>query len=66
MSINSNSSLLERLQTHDQEGYLSLHMPGHKENTGLASYLNILNAHLLQNHKLYLMRDTLWDPTCRS
>jgi arginine/lysine/ornithine decarboxylase len=46
MSIHSNSSLLERLQAHQQEGYLSLHMPGHKENAKLASYLNMLNAPL--------------------
>ncbi len=46
MSINSNSSLLERLQAHKEAGYLSLHMPGHKENAGLASYLSVLNADL--------------------
>ena len=46
MSINSNSSLLDRLQDHQQEGYLSLHMPGHKENTDLAPYLNVLGAGL--------------------
>ncbi len=39
-------SLLERLQDHHREGYLSLHMPGHKENTGLADYLDALNADL--------------------
>ena len=41
MTITRNSSLLERLQAHKEEGYLSLHMPGHKENTGLAYYLNV-------------------------
>ena len=39
-------SLLARLQDHHREGYLSLHMPGHKENTGLAPYLSDLNAEL--------------------
>lgn len=46
MSAADSRSLLERLQDHHREGYLSLHMPGHKENTGLAPYLNILNAGL--------------------
>ena len=39
-------SLLEQLQNHHREGYLSLHMPGHKENAGLAPYLEALNAPL--------------------
>ena len=38
-------SLLERLEAHRQGGYLSLHMPGHKENTALAPYLAQLGAH---------------------
>lgn len=46
MSAADSRSLLERLQDHHREGYLSLHMPGHKENTGLAPYLNLLNAGL--------------------
>ena len=46
MSAADSRSLLERLQDHHREGYLSLHMPGHKENTGLAPYLNVLNAGL--------------------
>ena len=37
-------SLLERLEAHRQGGYLSLHMPGHKENTALAPYLAQLGA----------------------
>lgn len=37
-------SLLERLEAH--EGYLSLHMPGHKENEALAPYLKALGARL--------------------
>ena len=37
-------SLLERLRAHGAEGYLSLHMPGHKENTALAPYLSALGA----------------------
>lgn len=39
-------SLLERLSDHHREGYLSLHMPGHKENVDLAPYLNTLSAQL--------------------
>lgn len=46
MAPSAPRSLLERLQDHQREGYLSLHMPGHKENTGLAPYLNTLNAGL--------------------
>lgn len=46
MSTSDPRSLLERLQDHQREGFLSLHMPGHKENTGLAPYLNTLNAGL--------------------
>ena len=46
MSTSDSRSLLERLQDHHREGYLSLHMPGHKENTGLADYLTVLNAGL--------------------
>lgn len=40
------ASLLERLQAHHQAGYLSLHMPGHKENVALAPYLKALGADL--------------------
>ena len=39
-------SLLERLEDHRERGYLSLHMPGHKENEGLAPYLRTLSAGL--------------------
>ena len=39
-------SLLERLRAHRDAGMLSLHMPGHKENTGLAPYLGELAAGL--------------------
>ena len=39
-------SLLERLREHRDGGRLSLHMPGHKENTGLAPYLEALSAGL--------------------
>ena len=39
-------ALLQCLQTHREEGYLSLHMPGHKENEGLAPYLRALSAGL--------------------
>lgn len=39
-------SLLERLEAHRDQGYLSLHMPGHKENTALAPYLEALGAAL--------------------
>lgn len=46
MSAKKTGSLLERLQAHRDEGYLSLHMPGHKENTRLAPYLNTLGAGL--------------------
>ena len=39
-------SLLERLEEHRERGYLSLHMPGHKENESLAPYLRTLSAGL--------------------
>ena len=39
-------SLLERLESHRDGGFLSLHMPGHKENTALAPYLGTLSAGL--------------------
>lgn len=39
-------SLLERLEAHRDRGYLSLHMPGHKENAALAPYLKALGAEL--------------------
>ena len=39
-------SLLERLEAHRDGGFLSLHMPGHKENTALAPYLDTLSAGL--------------------
>ena len=38
--------LLDRLADHRDGGYLSLHMPGHKENEGLAPYLRTLGAGL--------------------
>ena len=44
MKNNAPRSLLERLEAHHQAGYLSLHMPGHKENTALAPYLAQLGA----------------------
>lgn len=46
MSAQDARSLLERLTAHSGAGYLSLHMPGHKENTALAPYLNQLGAGL--------------------
>lgn len=39
-------TLLDRLQAHHQAGYLSLHMPGHKETVALAPYLAALRADL--------------------
>lgn len=39
-------SLLARLEAHRAGGYLSLHMPGHKENTALSPYLDTLSAGL--------------------
>ena len=39
-------SLLDRLKAHQDGGFLSLHMPGHKENTALAAYLDALSAGL--------------------
>ena len=36
MSEQTTPSLLEQLQAHHQAGYLSLHMPGHKEYAALA------------------------------
>ena len=44
MSEQPTPSLLEQLQAHHQAGYLSLHMPGHKENAALAPYLAQLGA----------------------
>ena len=38
--------LLERLLAHRDGGYLSLHMPGHKENESLAPWLDTLSAGL--------------------
>ena len=46
MSNQVSRSLLERLEEHHREGYLSLHMPGHKENEALAPYLARLGAGL--------------------
>lgn len=46
MSTTPSPSLAERLQAHHEAGYLSLHMPGHKENTALAPYLACLRADL--------------------
>ena len=42
----SDRSLLEQLEEHRDRKYLSLHMPGHKENEGLAPYLKTLSAGL--------------------
>ena len=44
MSEQTTPSLLEQLQAHHQAGYLSLQMPGHKENAALAPYLAQLGA----------------------
>ncbi len=38
------ASLLEQLQRYAQEDWAPFHMPGHKRNTGLASYLSDLGA----------------------
>ena len=46
MPEQANPSLLARLEAHHAQGYLSLHMPGHKENIDLAPYLNTLGAQL--------------------
>lgn len=46
MATQDSRSLLERLSAHHAEGFLSLHMPGHKENTALAPYLKELSAEL--------------------
>ena len=46
MNETDGRSLLERLTAHRDQGYLSLHMPGHKENTALAPYLQTLGAGL--------------------
>ena len=46
MEHSDHRSLLERLEAHRDGGYLSLHMPGHKENTALAAYLDTLSAGL--------------------
>lgn len=46
MPEQAHPSLLERLEAHHAQGYLSLHMPGHKENLDLAPYLKALGAQL--------------------
>ena len=46
MEHSDRRSLLERLEEHRQAGFLSLHMPGHKENAALAPYLATLSAGL--------------------
>ena len=46
MSEQKKRTLLEQLEAHRDAGYLSLHMPGHKENEALAPYLNTLSAGL--------------------
>lgn len=46
MNPAEDKSLLDRLAAHREGGYLSLHMPGHKENEGLAPYLAALRAGL--------------------
>ena len=39
MAEEAGRALWERLEAHHKAGYLSLHMPGHKENAALAPYL---------------------------
>ncbi len=46
MNETDGRSLLARLEAHRDQGYLSLHMPGHKENATLAPYLKALGAEL--------------------
>ena len=46
MTPHNDPSLLTRLEDHHRAGYLSLHMPGHKENEALAPYLARLGAGL--------------------
>jgi arginine/lysine/ornithine decarboxylase len=46
MEHTDRTSLLERLKAHRDGGFLSLHMPGHKENAALAPYLADLSAGL--------------------
>ena len=46
MEHSDHRSLLERLEAHRDGGFLSLHMPGHKENAALAPYLETLSAGL--------------------
>lgn len=46
MKQKDDRSLLERLEEHEKARYLSLHMPGHKENEALAPYLARLGAGL--------------------
>jgi len=46
MEHGEDRSLLERLRAHGEGSYLSLHMPGHKENLALAPYLKTLAAGL--------------------
>ena len=44
MAEEAGRALWERLEAHHKAGYLSLHMPGHKENAALAPYLARLGA----------------------
>ena len=46
MNETDGRSLLARLEAHRDQGYLSLHMPGHKENATLAPYFKALGAEL--------------------
>ena len=46
MTPHNDPSLLTRLEDHHRAGYLSLLMPGHKENEALAPYLARLGAGL--------------------
>ena len=46
MAEEAGRALWERLEAHHKAGYLSLHMPGHKENAALAPYLARLGAEL--------------------
>ena len=46
MAEEAGRALWERMEAHHKAGYLSLHMPGHKENAALAPYLARLGAEL--------------------
>ena len=53
MAEEAGRALWERLEAHHKAGYLSLHMPGHKENAALAPYLARLGAELWGSRKSY-------------